>query len=178
MNDHIVSTTGGVTTLSPGCYTGNNQFKFTGGNYVLQPGTYYLDSIDFNATGGNISCSGCTIILTGNSPGQLDLSGNATLNLAAPTTGDYAKMLVIQSASANWSNNANTINGNTGSMFDGAIYIPKQSVKLSGSTGAITKCAMIVGKRVEFEGNADLQNNTTGCTANTKVLGKVIRLIG
>lgn len=178
MNDHVVSTSGGVTTLSPGCYTGNNQFKFTGGNWVLQPGTYYLDSIDFSATGGNISCSGCTIILTGTNPKQLDLNGGARLNLSAPTTGDYAKMLIIQSANASWVNNANTINGNADTTFDGAIYIPKQAVKLSGSTGAITKCAMIVGKRVEFEGNANLQNNTTGCTANTKVYGKIIRLIG
>lgn len=177
MNSHVVSTSGGTTTLSPGCYSGNNQFKFTGGTYVLQAGTYYLDGIDFDAQGGNISCSGCTIILTGTNPGQVKLNGGAQLNLSAPTTGAYAKMLMIQSASATWSNNANIINGNSDTLFDGAMYFPKQGVKLSGSTGAITKCAMIVGKRVEFEGNADLQNNTTGCTANTKVLGKIIRLI-
>ena len=179
MNDHVVSVSGGVTTLSPGCYTGNNQFKFTGGNYVLQPGTYYLDSTDFSTQGnGTITGDGVTIILTGTNPGQVNINGTSTVQLTAPTTGPYANMLMIQSSSASDSNNANIINGSNTSSFDGAIYIPKQQVTLSGSSGAMTKCAMFVARRVEFAGNSNIQNNTTGCTAATKVKGKMIRLIG
>ena len=178
LNSHIVSTSGGVTTLSPGCYSGNNQqFKFNGGAYVLQPGVYYLDSIDFIATGGSISGTGVTIILTGSTPGQISMNGNATLNLTAPTTGPFAKLLLTQSPNASNSTNANVINGNASSTFDGTIYFPKQEVKFSGTSGAQTKCAMVVARRVNFEGNADIQNNTTGCVANGKVKGKVIRLI-
>jgi hypothetical protein len=177
MNSHVVSTSGGVTTLSPGCYTGNNQFKFNGGTTVLQDGVYYLNNVDFDAQGGTISCNACTIILTGTDPGTLKFNGNAQLNLTAPTTGDYAKMLFIQASNADDDGN-NIINGNSNSMFDGAFYFPKQKVTLSGSSGAITKCAMIVGNTVDFQGNANLQNNTTGCTSNSKVMGQVIRLIG
>ena len=181
MNSHEVAESPNnpsVTTLSPGCYTGNNQFKFTGGDFVLQDGTYYLDSIDFDAQGGNISCNACTIILTGSTPGQLKLNGNARLNLTAPSTGAYAKMLVIQSTNASWSNNGNTVNGSANSSFDGAFYFPKQKVTMSGSSGATTKCANVVGRRVEFEGNTNLQNNTTGCVNPNKHKEKIIRLIG
>ena len=186
MNSHVVSPapTAGVTTLSPGCYTGNNQFKFTGGITELQPGTYYLKDTDFDAQGGTIRLAsgtpagqGVTIILTGSNPGQLKLNGNATIQLKAPTTGTFAKMLFMQSALASDSNNANTLNGSATSFFDGTVYFPKQQVTFSGSTAATTKCAMVVARRVEFAGNSNIQNNTTGCQANQKVPGKAIRLI-
>ena len=203
MASHVVSPapTAGVTTLNPGCYSGNNQqFKFNGGSYHLKPGVYFLDSIDFIATGGTITGTGVTIILTGATPGQISMNGNASIQLQAPTetipatatsaaipgtcgvfggvnSCNYAKLLLMQSASAANSTNANTINGNSTSSFDGTIYFPKQEVKFSGSSGAQTKCAMVVARRVNFEGNANIQNNTTGCVANSKVKGKVIKLI-
>ena len=178
MSSHEVSNIAGVTTLSPGCYSGNNQqFKFNGGSYHLQPGVYYLNNIDFIATGGTITGTGVTIVLTGSTPGQVQMNGNASINLTAPTTGTWAKMLLTQSTNATNSTNANVINGNASSSFDGTIYFPNQELKFSGSSGAQTKCAMVVARRVNFEGNANIQNNTTGCVANSKVKGKVIRLI-
>jgi hypothetical protein len=202
MSSHVVSPapTAGVTTLSPGCYTGMNQFKFNGGSYHLNPGVYYLNGTDFVATGGTITGTGVTIILTGTTPGQVSMNGNAILQLTAPTktipaSGStpavpgtcgvfggvdscaFAKMLLMQSPNAANSTSANVINGSATSSFDGSIYFPKQEVKLSGTSGVQTKCAMVVARRVSFEGNADLQNNTTGCVANSKVKGKVIKLI-
>ena len=203
MNDHVVSPapTAGVTTLNPGCYSGNNQqFKFNGGSYHLKPGVYYLNSIDFIATGGTITGTGVTIVLTGTTPGQISMNGNAVVQLTAPTAAvpatattaaipatcgtfsgtnscNFLKMLIIQSALATNSTTPNTINGSATSMFDGTIYIPKQEVKFSGTSGVQTKCAMVVARRVNFEGNSDLQNNTSGCVANSKVKGKIIKLI-
>jgi Flp pilus assembly protein TadG len=203
MASHVVSPapTAGVTTLEPGCYSGNNQqFKFNGGTYHLKPGVYFLDSIDFVATGGTITGTGVTIVLTGATPGQISMNGNAVVQLTAPTAAipataltpavpatcgvfggvnscNYEKLLLIQSPNAANSTSANTINGGATSNFDGTIYFPKQEVKFSGSSGAQTKCAMVVARRVNFEGNTNIQNNTTGCVANSKVKGKVIKLI-
>ncbi len=179
MNSHVVTPAPnpGKITLEPGCYEGNNQFKFNGGNYHLQPGVYYLNNIDFEATGGTITGDNVTIVLTGSSPGQLKLNGNATIQLDAPDSGDFEDMLLIQSPNATNSNNANVLNGSNTSSFDGRIYFPNQQVTFSGSTGAITKCAMVVARRVEFAGNANLQNNTTGCENNTQVTGWAVRLI-
>ena len=165
-----------VTThkIAPGCFNGFNP----GNNvYYLDPGVYYLNNTNFQAN-GNFTLIGTdvTFILTGTDPGSVTMNGNAVLQLKAPTTGPYAKMLFIQAANADLENN-NTINGNSGSYFDGAFYFPKGEVTLTGSAGTETKCAMLVGYRLDFNGNVDLQNNTTGCVANQQVLGKRIRLI-
>jgi Flp pilus assembly protein TadG len=159
------------------CYSGNNGFKLTGGTYYLDPGTYYLNSTDFDTTGGTTVIGvGVTIILTGTTPGSISTNGNSTIQLSAPTTGTFAKMLFIQSSAAS-TNNANTINGNNLSSFDGAIYLPNGQVTFSGSTGASTKCAMVIGYTLQFTGNTNLQNNTTGCTANTTATIQIVKLI-
>lgn len=147
--------TGGV------CYS---NFKFTGGTYVLDAGTYYIDSADFDTTGGTtLSGTGVTIILTGASPGTVQMNGSATINLSAPTTGSYANMLFIQSSSAT-TDNLNKINGDANSSFAGTFYFPSGKVQLNGNNSATTQCAMIVGDVVEFSGNANLQNDTSTCT--------------
>ncbi len=185
MASHQVPTTAanaalGVTrTLSPGCYSGNNQFRFNtnGAVTLLEPGTYYLNNVDFNAMTGTVRGTGVTIILTGTTPGQLSLNGNATIQLSAPTTGDFANLLLTQSSNATWVNNTNIINGSATSSFDGVIYIPNQQVTFSGSSGAMTRCAMVVARRVEFAGNTNLQNTVAGCNNPQRVRGSVIRLI-
>lgn len=69
------------------------------------------------------------------------------------------------------------VNGSNGSTYDGAMYFPKGLVSFTGSSRAMTKCAMVVANRVDFSGNANLQNDVTGCSANKTVPGKVIRLV-
>jgi Flp pilus assembly protein TadG len=172
--------------LSPGCYTG---FAPNGNNtYHLDPGVYYLNNTDFVLNGNDtLVGTGVTIILTGTTPGRMQTNGNSTVNLSAPTTSNcgtyvgvntcnYKNMLFIQSANATTGNN-NTINGTNGSSYDGALYFPKGSIDFTGTSGSITKCVMVVGYTVAFSGNTDLQNNTTGCTANTTVKGKEVRLV-
>jgi hypothetical protein len=168
----------GITKiLTPGCYTGNNQFKFNGGVTKLLPGTYYLNNTDFNMQGGTIKGEGVTIILTGTDPKQVNFNGGATVQLTAPTSGTFKNMLLMQSPDAPNINNVNNINGSSTSAFDGTFYFPNQQVTFSGTSAAATKCAMVVARRVEFAGNANFQNNTTGCVANDKVKGKIIKLI-
>ena len=161
--------------LKAGCYT---NFSFGGqDNYQLDPGTYYLDSTSFSMTGNaTVTGTGVTFVLTGSTPGSVSMNGNALLNVSAPTAGQFAKMLFVQAANAA-TDNANTINGNNGSKFDGALYFPNGKVNFTGSSSASTKCALVVAKKIDFSGNTDIQNNTTGCTANQKVSGKAIKLV-
>jgi Flp pilus assembly protein TadG len=165
----------GPISLTPGCYTSFNPSG--GGTYTMQPGTYYLNNTDFSPGGGvTITGTGVTIILTGTNPGSVNLDGNETIQLSAPTSGTYSKMLFIQSSAASL-NNLNKINGTSSSSFDGAMYFPTGQVQLNGTTGAMTKCAMVVGWTIDISGNANLQNDTTGCTANETVSAKVVRLV-
>jgi Flp pilus assembly protein TadG len=182
-NTHRTQTSGGqdkIYSLSAGCYT---DFSPSGNDtYNLAPGTYYLNNTNFNPGGTvTIQGSGVTIILTGTTPGQIDLSGNQTIKLSAPTSGTYAKMLFIQASNAT-TNNLNKINGTTGSYFDGAMYFPKGQVQLNGNSGTMTQCAMVVAWTVDISGNANLQNSLTrpdgtGCSADTTVTAKVARLV-
>ncbi len=54
---------------------------------------------------------------------------------------------------------------------------PRRLINFTGSSTATTKCAMIVARRVDFQGNNAIQNNTTGCTSNTQVKGKRVKLV-
>jgi Flp pilus assembly protein TadG len=165
----------GPSHLTAGCYSGFNPSG--GGTYYLDAGTYYLNNTDFSPGGGvTLTGTGVTIILTGTSPGSVNLDGNETLQLSAPTTGTYSKMLFIQSGSAT-TNNLNKLNGTSSTTLDGAIYFPTGEVQFNGTTGAMTKCAMVVAWTVDISGNANLQNNTTGCTANETVSAKIVRLV-
>jgi len=168
-------TSGGVTHLrGDHCYS---SFNPGNGTTVLDPGVYYLNSIGISVNGNTtLTGTGVTIIFTGTNPGSISMNGNAVINLTAPTTGTFAKMLMIQSSAAT-SGNSNTINGNNNAGFDGAIYFPKGQMNFTGSSSTATKCLMLVALRVDFGGNTDIQNNTTGCTANTTVTSKKVRLV-
>jgi len=189
-----------VKHLSPGCYSG---FSPNGSNtYYMDPGVYYLNNTDFNLNGQDtLIGTGVTIILTGTTPGSVSVNGTSTVQLTAPVADDpatatvepttcgshtedgvsvdscaYKKMLFIQAPGATTDNN-NTINGTNSSFYDGAMYFPKGDINFTGTSGAMTKCAMVVGYVVNFSGNTNLQNDTTGCSANQTAKGKAIRLI-
>jgi len=166
---------GGNTNLTPGCY---KDFSFTGNKtYNLAAGTYYLDSTDFSVAGGTtVIGNGVTIILTGSTPGSIKTNGNSTVQLTAPTTGSYANMLFIQSDYAT-TDNTNEINGSNTTKYDGAIYLPNGNITFTGSSGNMTKCAMVVAYTATFSGNTNLQNDTVGCTAATTVTNKQVRLV-
>lgn len=169
------TSSGGVTHLrGDKCYS---DFNPGNGTTVLDPGVYYLNNASISVDGNTtLTGSGVTIVFTGTSPGSISMRGNAVVNLTAPITGTFAKMLMIQSSAAT-SGNSNTINGNNGANLDGAIYFPRGQMNFTGSSSAATKCLMLVALRVDFGGNTAIQNDTNGCTANTTVTSKKVRLV-
>lgn len=163
-----------VQHLTAGCY--NN---FTPGNdtYYMDPGVYYMNSTDLSLSGQSVLVgTGVTIIMTGTTPGSVSMSGNSEMRLAAPTSGPYSKMLFIQAPGATNGNN-NVLNGTSASSFDGAFYFPNGDLSFTGTSAGTTQCAMVVALTVEFTGNSTLQNDTSTCTADQTVSGKMIRLI-
>ena len=176
----------GSNNVNPGCY---KNFNPGNGTTRLNPGVYFLENTSLSMNGNTkITGTGVTLILMGTNPGTITANGNSELDISAPTdancgvyagvdTCNYKKMLMLQSPNATPAN-SNEIKGNNGTKLDGAIYFPKGSMKFTGSSSQATKCMMVVTYRVDFSGNSDIQNNTTGCTANTTVNGRTVRLIG
>ena len=177
-NTHTYNTGGNGNNaqkhLTAGCYSG-----FNAGNniYYMDPGVYYLNSTSISLSGQTtLIGTGVTLIFTGTTPGTISMNGSWSVQLTAPTSGTYAKMLMIQASNASTAN-ASLINGDNGSYFDGAIYFPKGDLTFTGSSSAATKCAMVVGLRIHFNGNTDIQNNTTGCTADQRTSGWKVRIV-
>ena len=167
-------TGGGNVTLSPGVYCGG--ISMSGNNNVtLSPGTYVMDGGDFGATGGgSITGNGVTIILTisgGGSYGTygaLSVSGGRNILLSAPTSGNYAGLVMYQDRNAP-SGTPNTLTGTAGLTLNGAMYAPSNGIKFGGNGGVAnfngTPCTKIIADTITFQGNPQLGNNCSSAGA-------------
>ena len=145
------------------CYSSEMKIQ---GDVKLGAATYVLDaaSIKMTSTSAKLSCDGCTIILTSStaatnpsSIGTVSLSGG-NLNLKAPTSGTYAGMAIYQDRRALDSAGSNSINGNSGSIVQGALYFPSQELTYNGEGSTTATCTQFVARRVVFAGNNTTSN--------------------
>lgn len=123
---------------------------------------------------GDFSCTGCTIVMTNNNPtsntiGTISVNAGSNNNITAPTSGTYKGIAIYQDRRASTcTGNCNNINGNSGSIITGAIYLPKQEVYYNGSGNVTATCTMFVSYRVTFTGNSATSNkfkDLTDCSA-------------
>ena len=141
MTTHAAVNLGGASslTISPGIYP---SISVSGsGKLTLQPGIYVITGGGFSVSGAGI-VSGSGILIynagsnynggTGNSFGGFTASGSGTFNLAAPTTGAYAGIVVFQSRD---NTHAMSLSGAAmAGLGGGTIYAPAATLSLSGST--------------------------------------------
>jgi hypothetical protein len=171
----------GNQTFAPGCYR-NVDIK---GTARLNAGIYYIDGGTFSVGAqGVVIGTGVTIILTSknavsdpSSIATADMNGGAQINLSAPTTGTYAGVIFYQDRRAP-DGSSNTVNGNTDSFYQGAIYFPKQQVKFNGTAGMSTDCLQIVSRRVVFLGNSSISNVCPTGSGSHSFTGTAVKLIG
>ena len=136
----------------------------SGKSLTLPAGTYYINAGNANIQ-GDLSCSGCTIVLT-----NIDTANNATIgdfkvnasskiNMTAPTTGDFKGIAIYQDRRAETgASKVNKVNGNSGSIIEGALYFPKQKLEYNGTGTTDATCTMFVAWQVEFSGNSATSN--------------------
>jgi len=140
----------------------------------------------------NVTCDGCTFILTNRSTatsptiGNVNINGGATLNLKAPGTSatgfatNYAGIMIYQDRRAqdgNSANNQSTINGNATSFLQGAFYFPSQQLQFNGTAGMSTACLQLVARRVYYSGNLDISNVCPSDSDAGAFDGKKVRLV-
>jgi len=162
------------TTVSPGTYT-SISVSGASGNVVFSPGTYIVTN-GLSITGNeNVSGDGVTFYVAG---GGVDVHGGGSVTLSAPTTGTYAGILFYQSPS---DTTAATINGNSTSYFEGALYFPKAALDFSGTSGSTSfnsgaDYTVIVSAALTVSGNAtvnlhsDFSSLPSGSPIQTTVL--------
>jgi hypothetical protein len=149
-------TNGNSATLSAGHYchglTINN-------NTVLAPGSYYISGGDFRVNGNaNISGDGVTIYLDGDA--RVSMNGASTVNLSAPTSGDYSGILFFGDRD-NSDSQINKFNGTADSHLTGSVYFASQAVQYLGDFAGASGCTRIVAGTIEWSGNAEFQQDCT-----------------
>lgn len=143
-------------SLSPDqCYS---SFSIAG-TATLAPGVYFINGdVSFGAQ-ANVTGTGVTFVMTGpgGQAGDLDMNGQATLNLSAPRSGDYSDVLFYRDRR---SDDAEIrINGGSLSAIQGALYFPTSNIRINGNAGFQLRCMQLVGQILSFSGNAEILNS-------------------
>ena len=152
-----------TTVLLPGCYEGitvNAKKTLT-----LSPGTYYIGSKGLTVNGQALLIgNGVTLVFTNtdnpfnpNKVGTFTGNGTAEIRLSAPDTGPYEGIIIHQD-SRTPAGTSMFITGDNGSVFDGSIYAPSNTVGFSGNSGMNTDCLQIVSRFITFTGNTTVVN--------------------
>ncbi len=146
------------TNVLPGYYC--NGLSISGsGTTTFQPGFYYVQgNLAFQGS-ANVSGSGVTFFIQ--KSGTTAISGSATVNLSAPTSGTYAGILFFGDRAGNTSNN-NNISGSSSSVLTGAIYYPTQQVSYTGGSSSPSNCTQIIGDTITFSGSTYLGASCSG----------------
>lgn len=158
----------GTTNMTAGVYCGG--ISIAGNRTVnMAPGTYYINKGNFSmSANASLSCSTCTgtngvtIVLTsddGTGIGSMSVSGNAVIDLKAPSgTSDPFRGYVVYQDRRATTGNGFSLTGNGNMRLTGAIYAPSAAINFSGNASLPSgrKCVQLIGRTVQFSGNANL----------------------
>jgi hypothetical protein len=164
------STTGGITTYTPGSYT---TIHVTG-NTIFSPGLYYITggltvNADTNVCAGGttdfvgapaFTCTysgGVTFFITGGA--DVTINGGSNVKMYAPNDGTYAGLLFYQDP---LDTQQLTINGTSNSFFQGAVYAPTADVDFSGTAdfNSAAKYTVIIADQFLVSGGAYVNLNS------------------
>ncbi|MGA9531830.1 MAG: Tad domain-containing protein [Anaerolineales bacterium] len=137
----------GAETFTPGS---TNDFRFNGGDWTLDSGVYCVTGGFTVNAGTNITGHDVMIYVIS---GDVTFNGSATLNLDAPDDGEFAGMLIYQAVG---NTERATINGSSGSTFQGSMYFPSAEVQINGTGAADGFHSQVIGDKVDMSGTADL----------------------
>jgi len=133
-----------------------------GSTVVLPPGVYTMRGGKLTVEGGStLKGDGVTIYLTDNA--VIDFKGGAKIDLTAPTGGSHAGILFFQDRNFG---GQHTISANVNASLNGAIYMPKGTLSIGGSSvlNADPSCLLIVANRINIDA-ASGSESTSSVTA-------------
>jgi Flp pilus assembly protein TadG len=139
-------------TLQPGNYCSGLSLS---GNVTLKPGVYIVSGGDFKVN-ANANITGTGVTIYAKSGSNIDMNGNSTTQLTAPTSGTYSGMLFFSDRSGS---GTNKINGNNTSSLTGAIYAPSEAVSFLGNFSGSGGCTQIVADTVQWSGSTTISDN-------------------
>lgn len=171
------NTPGSTDTISPSSTT--TPYVFCDGLDVkgtlnLDPGIYVVDGGTFNVNAtATITGTNVTIILTsssGSDHAKYTMNGSATINLSAPSSGDYSGILMYRDRTA--TDEDNTLNGNASAIFNGALYFPSSTLKFEGnSSSGGGSCTQLIADTIQITGGTSI--TSAGCESAGATLATI-----
>ena len=144
----------GTHTISPGVYCGGLDI-LANADVTFQPGLYVMrnGSLSLHAQ-SDISGTGVTIYYYGPNAVLNHYSGS-TINLAAPTVGDYAGIVMAQHSGSSVGLTS-TLAGGPGIRLVGSLYFPTQILDLRGGAdyAQVSPYMPIVADQIIVRGNS------------------------
>jgi hypothetical protein len=180
-NSRSASSTGGTWVFCKDVrMTANNDTK----SFTLNPGVYIFGcGANLIMTSGVLQATGgVTLVFERNcpngsasaNPGYISVSGNASINITAPTSGPTAGIAIFQDRYTCPTSNgssacSNTLGGGGTLNITGAAYFPNNPVQYNGGTagGGASQCTQLIASTITFSGNATFNNNCDGTGVKT-----------
>jgi len=162
---------GATYSVAPGRYQGMDIRRTVN----MAPGVYVIDggTLSVNST-ATINGAGVSFFLTNGA--TVSMNGGASVDLSAPTAGPYAGVLMFMDRAEN-SSNIHTVNGNSSSQVNGAIYSANGQIRMNGTSSFGGGCTQIVARLIEFSGNAGLGVDCTGSGVRDIRSSRLVRIV-
>ncbi|MFM5947967.1 MAG: pilus assembly protein TadG-related protein [Novosphingobium sp.] len=173
----VTTTTQTQASLSQGTYSGGFDVSC---RTVLNPGIYVIDGGRLKITGQyQVTASGVLFILKNGA--YIDFTGGSNVTLTAATAAQltqvgglstsqaqqFAGMLIYEDRASRGTNNRNTINGNSDTILNGKIYLPKSDIRFNGTAGVTSACLLIAAANITLEGNTNMSSFCPDGMTNT-----------
>jgi hypothetical protein len=162
--DHMSLQPNGTVNLSPGVYCGGLKIS-AGSTITFNPGMYILNGGGLMVSSKNATLNGTGVTFyntsNGYAFGTVTITGGATINLSAPTSGTYKGILFFQDRSIT-SSATNGIGGGANETYTGSVYMPTASLTFVGGSTTHALTTVLIAKDINISGDAYLQKDTTG----------------
>ena len=178
---------GGLTpyTATSQCANSLSGSQKSSANQITVSGVYFFSDLTLSGGGSLFTQAGVTATIILLPDAGLTMTGNSSINVAAPTTAPSASSLPSQlqpfaSLLSNMSifdvETSPKIGGTSTMLGSGVFYLPKAALNFQGDPlSASSTCTEIIAASIQFSGSPTLDN--TGCPASSKLKSQVVTLV-
>jgi Flp pilus assembly protein TadG len=139
-----------TSTIAPGCYSGVDLESSQ--TLTLQAGTYYFTTFAIPSNSTLIATAGTTVII------QKDSSPNGTIDITAPTSGQWAGLALYDIGKL-------SIDNTEDYEINGAIYDPNNQLTLNTTSVDQNMCLNIVAQSIWVQGGVTFTVPQTNCSS-------------
>lgn len=179
--DQATSVAGGATlTLTGGAVFCKGLTVNGGGTLNISDGIYTILGGGLKINGG-ATVNGTNIMVfdtkgsdNPHSFGEIYISGQAVVNLKAPTSGTYSGILFFQDRSVTAGQMGADLEGGAAQSLEGALYFPTTALKYAGGSSTSAKYTIVVADTITVTGAANFGDDYSGLADGSPIKAAVL----